>query len=83
MPALALRGELDRKTKKAMDRLVDAGFDYTQFSPYHFRIENLAEFWPTSGRWRFVGRNLDGTGVGSLIEELNKTLNPHEELRND
>jgi len=76
MPAEALKGALDRKTVKAMNKVVDAGFDYVQFSPYHFRIENIAEFWPTSGRWRFVGRNLDGVGTQSLIDELKKTC-PH------
>ena len=52
-----------------IERLVANGFDYRQFSDYHFRVEHRADFWPTTGRWRFPNGE-SGWGINALISRL-------------
>lgn len=47
-----------------------AGLDWQRFSPYHFRIEGLIDFWIPRGKWyvQFIDRHhshLFERGVGS------------------
>ncbi len=49
-----------RHDPKAIERSIDAvmrqGYYVVEFSPYHFRIQDTVDFWPSTARW------LDGKG---------------------
>lgn len=58
--------------KADLKKIAKAGFDYVQFSSYHYRIEGTVDFWPSSGKWIFLREKVEGTGAESLLVELRK-----------
>lgn len=53
-----------------LNRLWSNGFDHIQKGPHQYRIEGVADFWPSSGRWLFLDNTRDGYGVSDLIGAL-------------
>lgn len=61
-------------------RLWQNDFDYVQKGFYHYRVEGVADFWPSSSRWLFLDGTADGYGVSDLIGWL-KTWREEEMQR--
>lgn len=65
-----------RKIPDVKKRVEDAGHDIRQLSHDHYRVDNLIDWWPTTGTWRYKdGRKLkggskNGWGVKDLLKEL-------------
>ena len=55
------------------DQILSFGYYIQQFSPYHFRIHNSVDVWPTTGRWwdglGYRDEN-KGQGYESLLDYL-------------
>lgn len=66
------RQERRNELPASIERLVRSGFDYVRFSPHHFRIESIADFWPAREKWLFLKSGQKGQGLQSLIVELIK-----------
>lgn len=63
-----------RERKKIIKSVVKAGFDYVQFDEHHYRFEGMADFWPSTGRWRFGAQGKEGFGAPALVDELKKRM---------
>lgn len=63
-----------------LERLLANDFDYREMGPYHFLVEETADFWPSRGRWIFRDKSRDGFGVSDLIGAL-KIWREEEEAR--
>ena len=54
--------------------------DWHELSSGHYRIDRVADFWPSTDRWFF----LDGSASGHGVEDLIKHLKPiHDEWENE
>ena len=53
-----------------LQRLFANGFDHVVKGPYHYRVEGVADFWPSSGKWLFLDQSNSGFGVADLIGYL-------------
>lgn len=74
--------DLDAAAKR-VDRIMQWGYNITEFSEYHVRIyaddKVAADYWPTSGRWRDAkGYKPERSGVG--IESLKDYLRENHPL---
>ena len=62
-----------REKAKAEDakisRIAALGYVIQRFSPYHYRIQNRVDFWPSSEKW-YELRGKGGLGIESLLEHL-------------
>ena len=68
-------------------RIMRWGYVVYEFSPYHVRVfdrdgKTVADYWPTSGRWRYP-RSFDGTKEGLGLPALKKYLNEYHPIKED
>ena len=62
-----------------VDKVMQWGYYTMEFSPYHIRIQDAVDYWPTSGKWRAPkGYNFDREGLG--LPALKKYLNEYHPL---
>jgi hypothetical protein len=52
--------------------LEERGFTVRELSPHgpHLRIANAADYWPSTGAWRFLKERTKGHGFASLLRAL-------------
>lgn len=56
-------------------RLGRLGYAVEQFTPYHFRIEGVADFWLPRQKWRFIRTGQSGVGLDSFVRALRSEAN--------
>lgn len=68
------------KTRRANDdrkRLKKAGLAVKEFVETHWRVDGVADIWPTSGRWKMLDGSAKGLrGAAELIKHLRKKCKP-------
>lgn len=50
----------------------DIGYSIHWFSPYHCRVDNMLDLWPTNGRYQILDKG--GYGDWHTLEDLYKIL---------
>ena len=62
-----------REAARRVDKVMRWGYYVIEFSPYHVRIQDAVDFWPTSGKWRDArGYKFEREGYG--LATLNQYL---------
>jgi hypothetical protein len=55
---------------KALRELNKARLPVVEFVATHWRVGGHVDFWPTTGRWRFMDGSANGRGVDALIAKM-------------
>lgn len=58
----------------ARKRLKKAKHTVQEFVITHWRINGIADFWPTTGRWKFLDGSAQGRDLESLLKQLKAAL---------
>jgi hypothetical protein len=65
--------------EEALAKLMASRFDYVRLSEYHYRIEGIVDWWPSTGRWMVQGRaagisRIKGHGIKRLLVYLEQVV---------
>ena len=52
----------DKRVSKLLSAMLRRGHQIQRFSEYHYRVDNLIDWWPCTGKWRTVNGNRSGVG---------------------
>lgn len=71
------KGERQERADKAPEqiaKLEQLGFMVRELSPHgpHLRIIDAVDYWPSTGKWRFLKERARGHGFDSLLRALQR-----------
>ena len=54
--------------------LEESGVNFVKLNPHHFRIGEIIDFWPSTGKWLILKSGKRGTGLMSLEKALESMI---------